>query len=311
MTAFDNTLEGGTAGTGLTVANSGGASGSAFSAVESAATFSDERAHLGSLSMKLASSGVSSYGRWQDGTPAANIKAKFYVYATVDNTTGDLILFAARGGTATGTQQYAVLLTGASKLRVTVSATGAFVFTAADNFPLNQWVRVEVMSETGTSDSTGRLRVAYYLADSATAIADSGWLTGLNLRYSVTPTVGQHYVGKISTVTYAGSLYMDTIRVRSGSDYSTSFIGPEVTVLPTPVVTAGATTKPTTVGGSDGTQVVTWPAVAGASSYDSYRAAGPSAAQEDYVLVQAGVTSPYTFTGQSRGAYLYGIKAKA
>lgn len=80
--------------------------------------------------------------------------------------------------------------------------------------------------------------------------------------------------------------------------------------LSTPIVSLGASTSPTTTGGSNGAQVVTWPVVAGANSYEAWIASGSSPSQGDFVLVASGVTSPYTFTGLTAGEWSYGIKAK-
>lgn len=82
------------------------------------------------------------------------------------------------------------------------------------------------------------------------------------------------------------------------------------TPLSTPVVTLGAKTTPTSVGGSDGTQVATWPAVTGAASYDAFVSGSATPAQEEFVRVGTNVTSPYTFTGLNPGQHAYGIKAK-
>ena len=80
--------------------------------------------------------------------------------------------------------------------------------------------------------------------------------------------------------------------------------------LDTPTVTLGTVTNPTTIGGSNGTAAVSWPAVSNATSYDAYLAAGSSPAQGDFTLVASGVTSPYTFTGLDAGAKAFGIKAR-
>ncbi len=83
-----------------------------------------------------------------------------------------------------------------------------------------------------------------------------------------------------------------------------------ITLLDTPTVTLGSVTNPTTIGGNDGTAVVSWPAVSNATSYDAYLATGSSPAQGDFTLVASGVTSPYTFTGLNAGDKAFGIKAK-
>lgn len=82
------------------------------------------------------------------------------------------------------------------------------------------------------------------------------------------------------------------------------------TPLSTPVVSLGAKTTPTTVGGTDGTQVITWPAVSGASTYDAFVANSSTPAQEDFVRVGTNVTSPYTVTDLAPGAHAYGVKAR-
>lgn len=81
--------------------------------------------------------------------------------------------------------------------------------------------------------------------------------------------------------------------------------------LTTPTVTVGTITNPSTIGGSNGTTVVSWPAVSGATSYDAYIATGSTPAQGDFTLVASGVTSPYTYTGLTAGTKSFGIRAKA
>ncbi len=99
----------------------------------------------------------------------------------------------------------------------------------------------------------------------------------------------------------------DDLQLNNGAG---SEIGDITATLATPVVTLGAVTNPSTVGGSNGSQVVTWAAVPGASSYEAWIASGASPAQGDFTRVATGVTSPYTFTGLTAGERSYGIKAK-
>jgi hypothetical protein len=93
-------------------------------------------------------------------------------------------------------------------------------------------------------------------------------------------------------------------------DGRTTEIGPILVALSTPTVTLGTTTNPTTAGGTNGSQVVTWGAVSNATSYDAYKATKGSPAQSDFTLVASGVTSPYTFTSLAAGTYSFGIMAK-
>lgn len=136
------------------------------------------------------------------------------------------MLLQARGDTsASGSGQVSVLISPANKLRLREQITGTNKWTAAATFPLNESVRIELLVEVGTSPTTGRARVAYYLGESLTPVEDSGWLEGLDLRGGTYP-VGNVYFGKITTGAYAGDLYVDTLKVLSGADYTGQFIGP-------------------------------------------------------------------------------------
>ena len=223
MATFENSFDGGSNGVGMTVVNTGGASGDAFTAVEAALTFSNEWAHSGTLSAKVPSTAVSGLARW--GIEQANVAFRQYVYCTSAHA-ADYTLIQTRGTTsASTTGQSTVLLTGANRLRLREQATGVTLWTASADFPLNESVRIEKLVEVGTSPTTGRVRVAYYLGDSLTPIEDTGWLTGVNLRGGTYP-VGNIYFGKISAAAYAGDLYVDTLKVLSGADYTGQFIGP-------------------------------------------------------------------------------------
>lgn len=75
------------------------------------------------------------------------------------------------------------------------------------------------------------------------------------------------------------------------------------TPLAAPVVTVTNITNPSTVGGSDGSVTVSWPAVPSAVSYEV-----SSDAATSFTAGTAG-TSPYTFTGQSAGTKNYAVAA--
>lgn len=220
-----NNFDGGSNGVGMTAANTGGASGDAFTAVEVAAVFSNEWAQAGVLSMKPPVAAGSGLARWAVGQKSA--AARFYMLCDTAHA-GDYILLQARGETSSsGSGQASVLINGANALRLRDQVSGANVWTAAGPFPLSTSVRVEMLIEVGDTATSGRLRVAYYDGDDLTPIEDSGWIAGLDLRGATYP-VGNLYMGKISAAAYAGSLYLDTIEVRSGTDYTGEFIGPNV-----------------------------------------------------------------------------------
>lgn len=78
--------------------------------------------------------------------------------------------------------------------------------------------------------------------------------------------------------------------------------------LDTPVVTVSGITNPTTPGGSDGTISVTWPAVAGADTYEAGIANGLNQTG-GFVQDSATATSPYTFEDLTAGQYTVAIRA--
>lgn len=179
--------------------------------------------------------------------------------------------------------------------------------TSTGAFSLNTWHRLDGYMTAGAG--TGSFRLAGYNGDSTTPITglDSGLRASQNTGADGFSTwrVGP----KTSTGTGTGTMYIDLDS--SGWDpAATGLPGPWQETLGTPIVSLGAATRPSTVGGDDGTQTVTWGSISGAASYDAYIATGDTPGQEDFDLVQAGVTSPYTFIDLSAGVRAYGIKAK-
>lgn len=196
------------------------------------------------------------------------------------NSSGQVLVNGA-GGSGTATVSTA-LATG-SKYRFTIQCVGGST-TASD-------VTVKVYSEASGSWTT----------QVGSTWHSSTYNTG-------TDNVIGADLGIINSPAASYTVGWDDIRVNDGAG---SEIGDIVEQLATPVVTLGAATNPSTVGGSDGSQVVTWAAVPSASSYEAWIAFGASPVQGDFTLVATGVTSPYTFTGLTAGERAYGIKAKA
>lgn len=96
----------------------------------------------------------------------------------------------------------------------------------------------------------------------------------------------------------------DDVQLNNGAG---SRIGDIAEQLATPVVTLGATTNPSTVGGSDGSQVVTWAAVPGAHHYEAGIASGD--VTSGFTVVNSNATSPYTYTGLAAGTYTVAVRA--
>lgn len=164
---------------------------------------------------------------------------------------------------------------------------------------LNAWYKITTLLDA----TTGAFEFKIYDDTGTLLHTESGTDSGMN---TAAFTAVRH--GLYSPITNTPTMDWDSVVVEDGA---TSVPADPLEQLATPTVTLGATTNPTSIGGNDGTQVVTWSAVTNAVSYDAYRANSSSPVQNDFVLIASGVTSPYTFTGLSSGTYAFGIKARA
>ncbi|MGJ4843903.1 hypothetical protein [Leifsonia sp. Le1] len=179
--------------------------------------------------------------------------------------------------------------------------TVTYVTPTAGTLTYGGQYRIELRLH-GNSTTAGTISAAVYDPTGTTAISTMTPVTNANL---LTGSLHQIEIGNSGPT--AISFGIDDIQMDDGR---TTEIGPILVALSTPTVTFGTTTNPSTAGGTDGSQVVTWGAVTNATSYDAYKATKASPAQSDFTLVSSGVTSPYTFTGLGAGTYSFGIMAK-
>lgn len=161
-----------------------------------------------------------------------------------------------------------------------------------------------VLLTVDTTAPTMRLRV--YNLGSDTPLWDSGEMA------KASPAgVTRVRLGELGNLATLGTFGLSRIQVTDTAETLYRHAS-DMVRLDTPLVTLGVTTPDS--GSGDGTQTITWDPVIAAASYDAYIAAGlgPSGTptQEDFVLVAAGVTSPYAFTGMSAGRHAFGIKAR-
>lgn len=302
MTLFQNLFEG-TNATSVTTANTGGASGDAFTAVNTTApavaAFDTSRYFQGGSSMKVTPSGSTQLTScYWTGTGSGRVAIRGYFYFTAAPAGGVVGMWVGVGSSS----RVSIDFRPTGKLRVYV--VGGTLLDTTASYPLNEWVRVELEIWKGTTTTNGRVRGAMYSGSSLTAI--ESWdnaATNTGTDDFTTGRFGSFSSGTTSTSPF----WIDAVGF---NDAATGYIGPYSVALGTPVVTLGTTTNPTTVGGTNGSQVVTWPAISGAASYQAYIAPTATPDQSTFVLVASGVTSPYTFTGLTAGQYAFGIKAK-
>lgn len=218
MAVWTNSAEGGTNGTTVTTANSGGVSGNAFGLVSigsgAALTYSTAAAYRGSLGYAISTtSAIAVYAGTGSGLGYARSRIRYY-----------LNLGAYPSGVI---QHVQVATSGGGIFYLYLSETGQISVinaagTAVKTFPaisLNTWYRIEFIAQPNTSTS-GVLRAAIYAGDSLTAIdsyasttADAG-----------SGTINLVNFGKLNNAqTWATGGRIDSISIDDAN--STNFIG--------------------------------------------------------------------------------------
>jgi hypothetical protein len=239
MTTKTKSYEGIANGTALTTTTNGTSDDAwAFVTVASGSMVaSNAFAAHGTISRKVTgASGAATSGSFQ-GLSSATIANRTYIYLTAINTDDTWIVQFLTAAPARIASWH---LDPQGKLNVRSAATGSqWVATAV--FPLNQWVRVEMSVNIGTTTSNGTLSISYYLGDSTTAV-QSFTSSAMNVG---TANVAQVDSGKLNSNTYTTPFYLDDEK----TDNTTStFLGP-VGAVPAPAVSAGAAVD-VTAGGS-------------------------------------------------------------
>ena len=237
-------------------------------------------------------------------TQTANASMSAQVYFSVDSTrspgtAGQVIL---RIRNATGNAAICVLNT--SRVFSVQDATGTGKKNFNGNVALpNGLYYVNLIVTKGTSTTDGTIK-CYLRKASDDSLVDSYVATNVN---AGTADLTTAQIGKpVNTGTM--STDFDEFACQDGL---TTEIPPVSNQLDTPAVVDAGFTEPSTIGGSDGTQTVTWAAVPNATSYSALHADGNAPAQGDFTVVANGVTSPYTFTGIDAGDHSFGIRANA
>jgi len=223
MTVYQNTFEGGTDSTAVTTANSGGASGDAFNAATAGISYSTTRAHEGTHSGMFTTDAATTYLAWYPGANT-NFAARAYYYFTEANSGGEFHLTGLYE--AGGNSALIFRLTSGNVLRVYKNiAPTSNSWAPTTTMPVGSWIRTELLVEQGTTSSNGRVRAAIFSGNSTTPLAESGWVTGLNLGAG-TNTLAHVRFGKMVTGSNADGVFVDDIVLKTGADYTGTWIGP-------------------------------------------------------------------------------------
>lgn len=303
MTTHRNDFHGQTAGVTVSAANSA-SSGDAFTSVgisgTGALTYAADPAGGGRSTIHaVPQSGNSCFVR--DASYAStqvSISDCFY-YAGLPS--AEQVVFQIFNASTLG---IAVLLVStAGKMRLRNSA-GSFIADGTDTLTAGHWYRIE--AQVFSDATAGTFNAQWYIDDGTTQTGSASG-TALNTRGG-NITIIDRGPNSPTYASAATSWYYTNLQAQDGT---LTPLGRFATQIATPTVTLATTTNPSTPGGTDGSQVVTWGALTGATSYEAWIASGSSPAQTDFTLKATGVTSPYTFTGLAAGTYSFGIKAKA
>lgn len=229
MAQVQNTFNGGTAGSTITVGNSGGASGTAFDFVEiltgATATYQSTSVAHGARCANITGNGAHAF--LQHNTPdTTTLTTRFYVRFPSAPTVSCQLYTPRNSATYIG----GVNISNALKFQVTNTA-GTPLFTSA-TLNVDQWYRVEIAHEIGTSGS-GKIWFKYFLGDLTNAVET---FTSTTADLGIDPIV-MYRIGKINNSGDTPML-LDSITFDPAS---TAYLGPHTLVNTPPTAHAGPT----------------------------------------------------------------------
>jgi hypothetical protein len=195
MAVLTNNFEGGTDGVAVSVANSGGASGTPFSAIfGTGLTFEDTAAFQGSMGARVVGS---AFGAGQITVSTTTLAAKMYFRTpTSPAISTDMYLIRMHNG---ATRLASVHMNTAGKLRVADASGTSGIFTTTTVLAANTWYRIELYAVAGATTTTGTIRFAFYLGNSSTPVETQYNNTAANVGTAVAFTT--LYMGKYSAGT--------------------------------------------------------------------------------------------------------------
>jgi hypothetical protein len=202
-----NSFEGGTDGVAISVANSGAASGDAFTAIVNSPvpTFTTTQ-FRGTTAMKIVDAASTTDVEWRWASMTATVWSRHYLYLTALPTGATLKIVRVISDTGGG--RCAEFAVGTSGVLVGLNAANAALVTGSIAVALNQWVRIEtrVFPSTTVGEVEWRL---YNVADSST-ITDSGSASAAVLAADIE---GVRFGEMSGNPTAPYTIYMDDLAV--------------------------------------------------------------------------------------------------
>lgn len=223
MTVKSNNFEDGTLATAISAINSGGASGTPFSSVAGSSVYDNTQSMHGSLSAKLTPTASTSTQFNYSGLATSGLAARMYVYMTALATADTWILDFR----ANSVRAVTFHLNSAGHLRLDNAAGTTGIWTAANTFPLNQWVRIELYAVVGSTTTNGTIVGGYYLGDSTSPIEAIYSHTGTENAGAGVP-FNLLEIAKCNSSNYATPFWVDDVAY---DDAATGLLGPATTPL--------------------------------------------------------------------------------
>ena len=294
MALLRNGAEGGTNGTTITTANTGGASGDALSDISLGSgglVFSNASSAHGSLSYMLTgASGSATYLGW-NGYNDTSMATRFYYNVGSAEPGVQLTLLSVRSASA----KVALVVIGATGKLSVQDSTGTNIHNFSNPLSTNTYYRIELT--TTVSASAASVACSYYAGDSTTA-SESFTTTTAN---TGSANITEVRIGSGASTTWTGSSYLDDLAANNGS---TTFIGPYTA----PGVPSAPTGVSATAGNALATVTFTTPTNNGGASITGYTAtATPGGATGS---ISGASAAPITVSGLNNGtSYTFTVHA--
>lgn len=265
---YSNNAESGLAdGTAISVANSGGAAGTAFGSVQTGTqwVYATAAAKSGSLGFQVTPDATSRYLRCEDPAPSGRGGTSFWFY--YQGAPASQAFLAGLRDTADALHG-SVVVTTAGKIGWSNSASGAAQAGSLSASALSVgWHRVDVAVTPGTTTTT-TVELNAYNAAGTSVVA---WSSGATQTSATTNPVGRVRLGTVTSTSTWPTVWFDNVRwghVASGEIGDIPNVAPTATITGNQDVAAAATVNVSvSASDSDGTiATYAWTVVAASST---------------------------------------------
>lgn len=294
-------FDGGTEGAALSNVNSG-SSATSIGAGSSTVFAASMAAHGPFGARFINGAGANSYRRYPLG--AANTVAQFSGVFTLPATYPASTVNVGAFVNAAGATRLAVQLRADGSIMLADAAGGTYKLANAGELTVQSKYRITIQA-VGGSTTAGQINAKIYSGSSS-------WVTpiGLTVATSTANLNTDSFIGfdtgMLSSPAASYTIGWDDLQLNDGAGAEIADIQ---TSLASPVLTISNVTDPSTVGGSNGSVTISWPAVANAHHYEATIVVGT--VSTGFTATDTNATSPKTFSGLSAGPYTVAVRAKA